>query len=316
MATTPNSITAPELQGLRAQPADNSSLWSAVVGGISDAANEVKQVPGAVADYVADKIEHPETPTVAETIAHSPIPGADTLKNMAAQQPGLAGKLAAAAIPSTLEDAAMLAGGGEEGEAAEYAPEMKGLRAELVETPHTAPVPEIEVAGPHWDRTAQAKVSGEPAGQVGYKVDTNGRAQIYGAVVPEEYRGQGVGTHIYKNVVSDAKKNGAKTLTSDSTNTSPAANRVWQKLKEAGYPVEDIKHPNGKPGHQINLSQLDEMGRPKAAKGEKLHPDVAKIIADMPPNGGRAPIRSAAMSPEAAKLVADMPPNGRAPISQ
>ena len=316
MATTPNPITAPELQGLRAQPADNSFLWSAVVGGISDAANAVEHLPGTVADLVANKIKNPNAPSVAEIVAHSPIPGADTLKNAASMQPGLAGKLAAAAIPSTLEDVASFASGGEgeAAEAAEYAPEMRNLRAELAETPHI--VPEIEVAGPHWDRTVQAKVSDKPAGQVGYKVDTNGRAQIYGAVVPEEYRGQGVGTHIYKNVVSDAKKNGAKTLTSDSTNTSPAANRVWQKLKEAGYPVEDIKHPNGKPGHQINLSRLDAAGKPKTSSAEKLHPDVAKIIADMPPNGGRAPVRSTTMSPEAAQLIADMPPNGQAPISK
>ena len=250
-----------------------------------------------MADYVADKIEHPETPTVAETIAHSPIPGADTLKNMAAQQPGLAGKLAAAAIPSTLEDAAMLAGGGEEGEIAEAAPEFKGLRYEPLEVgPRGAPLSSDDYMFHATDKSRADSIR------------ENGlKAKSWLAKSPDDAMRSGVtpvsGNRGDLRIFAVPKKE-VVPMTPDSADIGA------RDVENGRFVQSSAKHPK--------VIEVDASGRPlpKTTKGEKIHPEVAKIIADMPPNGGRAPVRSAAMSPEAAKLIADMPPNGRAPISR
>ena len=124
---------------------------------------------------------------------------------------------------------------------------------------------ETAVEGPQWERTLTAKMGDVPAGKVGYKVDPSGKAQIYGAVVHPELRGQGLGTKLYKSLIEDARAGGATEITSDPTNTSPAANRVWQKLGEQGYPVEAITHPNGKAGYRVDLTLPKPPATPQEA---------------------------------------------------
>lgn len=111
--------------------------------------------------------------------------------------------------------------------------------------------PVIKSEGPEWDRTHSAYVDGKKVGSVGVKTDPNGRAQIYGSQVSPDVRGKGLGQKLYTTAIKDAQNAGADRVTSDSTNTSDDANRVWQKLGEKGTPVEPITHPNGKPGYQV-----------------------------------------------------------------
>ena len=123
------------------------------------------------------------------------------------------------------------------------------------ERDRAAAEPEIKSEGPEWDRTHSAYVNGEKVGSVGYHLDPSGRAQIYGSNVSEDMRGQGIGQKLYKTAIADARANGADRITSDSTNTSEDANRVWEKLKDKGVPVQDIQHPNGKSGYQVDLTE-------------------------------------------------------------
>jgi len=123
------------------------------------------------------------------------------------------------------------------------------------ERDRAAAEPEIKSEGPEWDRTHSAYVNGEKVGSVGYHLDPSGRAQIYGSNVSEDMRGQGIGQKLYRTAIADARANGADRITSDSTNTSEDANRVWEKLKDKGVPVQDIQHPNGKSGYQVDLTE-------------------------------------------------------------
>jgi len=130
-----------------------------------------------------------------------------------------------------------------------------------------AVTPEIKAEGPEWDRTHSAIVDGKKVGSVGYKLDPDGRAQIYGSQVAPDLRGKGVGQKLYRAAIDDARDAGASRITSDSTNTSPDANRVWEKLREKGLPVENITHPNGKPGYEIDFENPPE---PTAFSGEDV----------------------------------------------
>lgn len=118
--------------------------------------------------------------------------------------------------------------------------------------------PEITAEGPEWDRVHSAVVDGNKVGSVGYHLDPEGTAQIYGSQVSPELRGKGIGQKLYQSVIEDARDAGASRITSDSTNTTPDANRVWEKLREKGMPVEDITHANGKPGYQIDFEHPPE----------------------------------------------------------
>ena len=122
---------------------------------------------------------------------------------------------------------------------------------------------EVKAEGPEWDRTHSAVIDGKKVGLVGYKLDPDGRAQIYGSQVSPELRGKGIGQKLYRSAIDDAQSAGAEKITSDSTNTSPEANRVWEKLKEKGLPVENITHPNGKPGYQIDFTKPAEAPEPQ-----------------------------------------------------
>lgn len=121
------------------------------------------------------------------------------------------------------------------------------------ETPKT----DISASGPEWERQIVARKKGNVVGGVGYKVDTDGKAQVYGAVVSPDQRNQGIATNMYEHVIRDAKASGAKQVTSDSTGVSTAAKGVWNKLAAKGYPVQEITHPNGMSGFAIDLGQLD-----------------------------------------------------------
>lgn len=134
----------------------------------------------------------------------------------------------------------------------------------------------VAADGPEWERKLTAtNDKGKNIGSVGYKVQPDGRAQIYGSVVDEASRGNGVGQELYKNAFTDAKKGGAKVITSDPTNTTADAARVWDKLKTRGYDVEPITHANGKPGFQLDLSKIDEKGDPNTTpKPPALRPGV------------------------------------------
>ena len=142
----------------------------------------------------------------------------------------------------------------------------------------TRPDVEIRATGPDWDRTHSAYVDGKKVGSVGYKVDASGRAQIYGAQVDPQLRGQGIAQKLYGSIIDEAPTKNATRLTSDSTNTTPAANRVWQKIGEKGKaPVEEITHPNGKPGYQIDFS------KPKTQAADpldQLHGKTGKTVPD------------------------------------
>jgi ribosomal protein S18 acetylase RimI-like enzyme len=117
----------------------------------------------------------------------------------------------------------------------------------------------IKTEGPEWDRTHSAvDAAGKKVGSVGYKLDPDGRAQIYGSVVNPELRGKGVGQKLYRSAIEESRDAGASKITSDSTNTTPEANRVWEKLRDKGLPVENITHPNGKPGYQIDFDKPPE----------------------------------------------------------
>ena len=142
--------------------------------------------------------------------------------------------------------------------------------ARKTEAENAKPQPEIKAEGPEWDRTHSAYIDGKKVGSVGYKVDPDGRAQIYGSNVDPKLRGQGIGQKLYQSVIGEAEANGADRITSDSTNTTPDANRVWDKLKEKGAPIEDITHPNGKPGYQVTFNKptvdLSDLGGTEAGE--------------------------------------------------
>jgi predicted GNAT family acetyltransferase len=174
----------------------------------------------------------------------------------------------------------------------------------------TKPDIEIRKEGPDWDRTHSAYDSnGKKVGSVGYKVDAQGRAQIYGSNVDPALRGQGIGQKLYGSVIDEAPTKGAKRITSDSTNTTPDANRVWQKIGEKGAaPVEEITHPNGKPGYQIDFQKAAPKTEEAAVDPlEQLHGDTGKKVSDGPTNPGAPEV-----SEGANKFNAE---NGRPPIN-
>ena len=140
------------------------------------------------------------------------------------------------------------------------------------------PNPQITSEGPAWERVHTATVDGKTAGKVGVKTDPNGRAQIYGSVVPKDMRGQGIGQKLYKQAIEDARANGATHITSDSTNTSADANRVWHKLTEKNeYPVEEITHPNGKAGYQIKFDPAGAQGAEESVPVADMHANLLKV---------------------------------------
>lgn len=140
----------------------------------------------------------------------------------------------------------------------------------------TQPTPEIQSEGPEWDRTHTAVIDGKKVGSVGYKLDPGGRAQIYGSQVSPELRGKGIGQKLYQTAIDDAKAAGATHITSDSTNTSLDANRVWEKLKDKGQPVEEITHPNGKPGYQIDFENPPESEKPGVPPAHEFEAALAR----------------------------------------
>lgn len=142
--------------------------------------------------------------------------------------------------------------------------------------PPTAPEVSIKTEGPKWDRTHSAvDAAGKKVGSVGYKLDPSGRAQIYGSVVSPEIRGKGVGQKLYRSAIEEARGAGVSKITSDSTNTSPEANRVWEKLRDKGLPVETITHPNGKPGYQIDFNKPS--AKPKLDLSE-AYGDTGRLV--------------------------------------
>ncbi len=136
-----------------------------------------------------------------------------------------------------------------------------------LETPTgTAPeAPEIRTEGPTWDRMHSAYVGDEKVGSVGYKLDPEGEAKIYGSQVKPELRGKGIGQKLYRSAIEEARNAGATRIMSDPTHLSPDAARVWERLQGRGLPVESITHPTGEPGYQIDFEKQAE---PPAATPE------------------------------------------------
>lgn len=155
----------------------------------------------------------------------------------------------------------------------------------------TAPDVEIRKTGPDWDRVHSAYVDGKKVGSVGYKVDASGRAQIYGSQVDPKLRGQGIGQKMYGSIIDETgTRKDVSRLTSDSTNTTPEANRVWQKIGEKGKaPVEEITHPNGKPGYQIDFEKAALKAEAAADPLEQIHGNTGKKVADAPARNPNAP---------------------------
>jgi predicted GNAT family acetyltransferase len=170
------------------------------------------------------------------------------------------------------------------------------------------PNPQITSEGPAWERVHTAKVDGKIVGKVGVKTDPSGRAQIYGAVVPEDMRGKGIAQKLYGAAIDDAHANPEVThLTSDSTNTTPAAHRVWHKMVEKNaYPIEEITHPNGKPGYQITFDRAGESNAPAAEEAKTEKPvEVPEHIKER--YGPDVKGAEAAAKSEPATMPADMP---------
>lgn len=122
--------------------------------------------------------------------------------------------------------------------------------------------PEIQAEGPEWERTHNIIVDGNKVGSVMVKTDPEGHAQLAGAVVDPSRRGQGLAQAAYRSAIAEAQANGATRITSDSTHVSPDANRVWEALKAKGLPVENITHPNGTKGYQIDFENPAEVSLP------------------------------------------------------
>lgn len=143
--------------------------------------------------------------------------------------------------------------------------------------------PEIQTEGPEWDRTHSAVVDGKKVGSIGYHLDPEGEAQMYGAVVSPEMRGKGIGQQLLRSVIDDARDAGASRLTSDSTNNTPDILRVWEKLREKGLPIEPITHANGKPGYQIDFDHPPEPPSDKLAPvPEAQHEDTLARRGQLP----------------------------------
>ena len=117
---------------------------------------------------------------------------------------------------------------------------------------------EIKPEGPEWERTYNIVVDGQKVGSVMVKTDPSGTAQLAGAVVDSSHRGQGLAQSAYRSAIAEAQASGATRITSDSTHVSPDANRVWEALKAKGLPVENITHPNGTKGYQIDFENPAE----------------------------------------------------------
>ena len=140
------------------------------------------------------------------------------------------------------------------------APEAPAPRVDLSDIPGVKTIQhpvEITMHGPSWDRTHRMNVNGERAGSIGYHVDPDGTARIYGAHVPEHMRGQGIGQEGYKSIfkVTEADPK-IKRIQSDPTHISPAATHAWEAMQRKGeYPIENITHANGQPGFQIDFKR-------------------------------------------------------------
>ena len=202
-----------------------------------------------------------------------PVVGSNIVK---ADEQGLAGNVRGEAGTLVGTVAPFLTG--EADISSEGSPEAGLSKLDGKKVGQTRPDVEIRATGPDWDRTHSAYVDGKKVGSVGYKVDAQGRAQIYGAQVDPQLRGQGIAQKLYGSIIDEAPTKNATRLTSDSTNTTPAANRVWQKIGEKGKaPVEEITHPNGKPGYQIDFS------KPKTQAADpldQLHGKTGKTVPD------------------------------------
>jgi predicted GNAT family acetyltransferase len=182
------------------------------------------------------------------------------------------------------------------------APEAPAQRVDLSDIPGVKTVQhpvEITKHGPEWDRTHRMNVNGERAGSIGYHVEPNGTARIYGSHVPEHMRGQGIGQEGYKSVIDEARQSpNIQKITSDPTNVSPDAARVWQKLKEKGENVEEITHANGKPGFQIDF-QKEPPGNPQVAESAQRYnatkgqPSIDHGKTPLPPKSERATLADA-----------------------
>jgi ribosomal protein S18 acetylase RimI-like enzyme len=200
-------------------------------------------------DFANDQLAHPEQLAMGGEFGGETVPE-DVMKGAAAT-----GKKVLETVKTAGESAAHEIEGAITAKAPAGSAEAGKIDLSSVgDKPVARPEPEIQAEGPDWDRTHSAILNGRKVGSVGMKIDTQGRAQIYGSVVNPELRGQGIGQKLYQSAIDDARTQGADRITSDSTNTSPDANRVWEKLKENGEPVEEITHPNGKPGYQIDFT--------------------------------------------------------------
>lgn len=161
-------------------------------------------------------------------------------------------------------------------EGAEPAAIEEGVRSELEKIPgllhHEM---SVEPSGPEWERTHRIMLDGQHVGTVAYDKTPEGTARIIGSHVKPEYRGQGLGKAAYKSVIEEAKQNpNVRRITSDPVNLSPDAARVWESLKK-DYPVEDIVHPNGKPGYQIDLAP--QMEPVLATQAQPWHEKAADL---------------------------------------
>ena len=139
-------------------------------------------------------------------------------------------------------------------------PETPVQRVDLSDIPGVKTVQhpvEITTHGPSWDRTHRMNVNGERAGSIGYHVDPDGTARIYGAHVPEHMRGQGIGQEGYKSIFKATEADPKiKRVQSDPTHISPAATHAWEAMQRKGeYPIENITHANGQPGFQIDFKR-------------------------------------------------------------
>lgn len=126
-------------------------------------------------------------------------------------------------------------------------PELKGLRVR----------PAANILHEEGDAFNRVLLkSGEKeVGRVNYNLDKDA-ASITASHVDPEFRGAGHGTNLYTRAFDEAKKRGAKTITSDlKGQTSMDAAKVWDRLKEKGYAVEKVPSKVGSPGYKLDLTK-------------------------------------------------------------
>jgi GNAT superfamily N-acetyltransferase len=243
---------ASETKDAVTHPLDTASQ---AVAGVRDAITNPQAQEAAKARLAAPGLKNKAEGAVEYLESGIPLVGGNIVK---ADEQGLAGNIKGE-LGTLAGTGAQVVTGGEEAapeaaaKAATEGIDFSAAGGKKLTTEKAAPKVDIQAEGPDWDRTHSAYVDGKKVGSVGYKVDPDGRAQIYGSQVTPEMRGQGIGQALYKSALDEAPTKGANRITSDSTNTSPDANRVWEKLRDKGQPVENITHPNGKPGYQVDF---------------------------------------------------------------